>query len=86
VLARLADDHAPVLLRDPPPDVPGGQREADRACAAECAEAGHRGSLALRGVVTAATVAVLLVVALAVALVAPVVVVALAGPVVAGSV
>ena len=62
MLAGLADDHAPVLLGNPPPDVPGGERQADRACTAECAEAGHRGRrLALRAVVTAVTVAVLVV-------------------------
>ena len=48
VLARLADERAAVLLRDPPPDVPGGQRQADGARATECAEACHGGRLALR--------------------------------------
>jgi hypothetical protein len=77
MLARLADDHAPVLLGDPPPDVPGGQRQADGACAAECAEAGHRGRLALRAVVTVVTVAVLVIAVLVVACVVPLVIVPL---------
>ena len=81
MLARLADDHAPLLLGDPPPDVPGGQGQAEGACAAESAEACHRRRLALRAVVTVVTVAVPIVALLAVALVMPVVAVTLVVPV-----
>jgi hypothetical protein len=77
VLAGLADDHAPVLLGNPTPDVPGGQGKTDRAGTTKCPEAGHCGRrLALRAMVTAVTVAVLVVVVvplLLVTLVVPVI-------------
>jgi hypothetical protein len=46
VLAGLANDRPPVLLRDAAPDVPGGEGDSDRPGTAEYAEGRHEGSLA----------------------------------------
>src|SRR5438034_7608081 len=83
VLARRLDDLRPVLLRrlqerlallgrEPPPEIPGGEGDADRAgSAAETRERGHGQIL----VAVAATVPAAAVVATAVVAVAPAVVV-----------
>jgi TRAP-type C4-dicarboxylate transport system permease small subunit len=54
-----------VLLRDAPPDVPGGESQAYGAGATKAAETGHRKSLALRAVALVVLVALVALVVVA---------------------